>query len=1133
MTRQVRSQGPAGTIATAALALGLFLAPAQAVEESSEVFVPLGHAGGVRAVAFSPDGKWALSGSEDQTLRLWEAATGREVRTFVGHAEAITFAVFSPDGRQILSSSYDRTLKLWDAATGREIRTFRGHGEGVWDAAFSPDGKWALSGSADQTMKLWNLATGDEVRTFTGHQQAVTDVDFSPDGKLAVSGSVDQTIKLWKVGTGEEVRTFKGHAQGITVVAFSPDGRRLISSSEDQTLRLWDVKTGLALRTFSGHVQAVISVAFSPDGTQVLSASQDQTLKLWDVATGREQRAFLGHTEAVVAVAFSPDGTMALSGSEDQSLKLWDLATGRELRTFAGVIREARDVAFSPDGRWVLTGSRDSTLKLWELATGRALWTLRGHDRVVTSVAFSPDGKVALSGSDDRTLKLWDVATGRELRTFRGHAWGVTAVAFSPDGKWALSGSGDQTVRLWDVATGKEVRTLAGHAQAVWAVAFSPDGKWALSGSGDQTVRLWDMATGRTLRTMTGHTQAVRAVDFSPDGKLAASGSVDRTIKLWEAATGRETQTFSGHEDSIWAVTFSPDGKQLLSGGEDQTIKLWQVQTGQELRTFRGHNGVVVAASFSSDGRTLLSGSLDGTMRLWEIATGQAVAMLVGFRDGEWIIMTPEGYYTASEHGDEHMIARIGSRVYGLDRFRATFYKPAAVEAAIRLGSSAQGIAQVLGGQKSVPTVASLRELEPPAVTVSAPSNGARLETLLPVLAVHVEGGPRPVRKVQVYVNGERQVLSAEETPSGVGSSAKNGSCRPTGDRSTRRLDDGVPEVSETLHGRTAANQAGPFPIPASLLAGSAGGPGATAAGCPDLGHRSAMDLNLPLRLQPGDNVVEVFASNGFAEERRSLRLTVLPPTAAAAQVKPDLWVLAIGVNAYQDSHIPPLPYAGQDAEALVQALTQQRGKIFRDVHAFVLADMAAAQPTGENIRRGLSRLEQARPGDIVLLFLAGHGAEDRQGEFLFLPRDARLRDGGGVDGAISWREFQPLLDLPARKLIFVDTCYWESIGEHKARGVDNEQLSKDLQEFNAVSYTSCRGTERAVQQEAWSDGALAKALIHGLRGKADLSRDQVVTLEELDAYVTEAVPLLTNGAQYPVTHTPEGYQHVPIALVD
>ncbi len=1135
MRRRVKRTGIVGLTATLALVAMLGLAPIQAVEETSEVFVPLGHAGGVRAVAFSPNGMWALSGSEDQTLRLWDVATRKEVRTFVGHTEAITFALFSPNGKQVLSSSYDRTLKLWEVATGKELRTFRGHDEGVWDVAFSPDGKRALSGSADQTMKLWNVETGDEVRTFTGHQQAVTDVDVSPDGKLAVSGSVDQTIKLWNMATGEEMRTLRGHAQGITVVAFSPDGTKLISSSEDQTLRLWDVATGRPLRTFSGHAQSAVAVAFSPDGRRVLSGSQDQSLKLWDVATGKEIRTFTGHTQAVVAVAFSPDGTLALSGSEDQTLKLWEVATGRELQTLSGKVQEARDVDFSHDGRFALVGGRDHTLKLWEFRTGRALWIFRGHTQSVTCVAISPDDKLALSGSNDRQIKLWDMATGRELRTFRGHTWGVTDVAFSPDGTRIASSSGDQTVKVWDVQTGREIQTFGGHSQGVWDVVFSPDGRYIASGSEDQTVKLWDTVTGRNVRTFAGHTQAVRSVDFSPDGKTILSGSVDQTLKLWDVATGKEVRSFAGHEEAVWDVAFSNDGKRVLSGSEDQTIKLWDVAGGRELRTLSGHTGVVVGVEFSTDGQTVLSGSLDGTLRLWETETGKAIAMLVGFRDGEWIITTPEGYYTASEHGDEHLIVRVGSRVYGIDQFRATFYRPAVVEAAIRLGSSAKGIAQVLGGQTPVLTVAALQELEPPTVTVSAPANGATLDTLTPMLTVQVEGRRQPIRKMQVYVNGERQAMSAEEALSSVGPSAKSGGCRSTGDRSTRRSDDGAQEVSRTLHGQTVANGAGPFRMPASPSAWPAGGPSVAAGDCPDPGHRPAMELNLPLRLQPGDNVVEVFASNGFAEERRALRLTVLPPAvpAAPARVKPDLWILAVGVNAYEDSKIPPLPYAGQDADALVQAFTKQRGKAFRDVHAFVLAELGAAQPTGETIRRGLASLEQARPGDIVLLFLAGHGAEDGQGEFLFLPRDTRLQDGGGVDGAISWRELKPVLDLPARKLIFVDTCYWESVGEQKARGVDNEQLSKDLQEFNAVSYTSCRGTERAVEQEALSNGALAKVLIHGLRGKADLNRDQVVTLEELDAYMTEAVPLLTNGAQYPVTHTPEGYQRVPIAVVE
>jgi len=1128
------------------LACGACLDRARAAGEESEVFVPLGHAGGVRAVAFSPDGKWALSGSEDQTLRLWDVATGREARTFTGHTEAITFALFSPDGTRILSSSYDRTLKLWDVETGKEIRTFRGHEEGVWDVTFSPDGKRALSGSADQTLKLWNVETGEDIRTFTGHQQAVTDVDVSPDGKWALSGSVDQTIKLWNIETGEEIRTFRGHAQGITVVAFSPDGTQVISSSEDQTLRLWDVRTGRSLRTFSGHLQAAIAVVFSPDGRYVLSAGQDQSLKLWEVTTGKAIRTFTGHTQSVVAVAFSPDGRLALSGSEDQSLKLWEVATGRELRTFAGIIREARDVAFSPNGRWALTGSRDSTLKLWELATGRALWTLRGHERVVTSVAFSPDGMRALSGSDDRTLKLWDVTTGRELRTFRGHTWGVTAVAFSPDGKRALSGSGDQTVRLWDVTTGREIRTFAGHAQAVWAVAFSPDGKWVLSGSGDQTLKLWEAATGRELRTFTGHTQAVRAVDFSPDGKLVVSGSVDRTLRLWDAATGRETKTFSGHDDSIWAVTFSPDGRSILSGGEDQTLKLWHAATGDERQTFRGHDGVVVSASFSSDGRTVLSGSLDGTMRLWETENGNAIAMLVGFRDGEWIIMTPEGYYTASEHGDEHMIARIGSRVYGLDRFRETFYKPAVVEAAIRLGSSARGIATILGDQQAAPTVAALSDMEPPAVVIRSPLNGATLPALLTSLTGEVRARRRPVQKIQVYVNGERLVTPAAEGPLVGGRSAKAGDCSPSGDHAIRRLGGSLQDSPATLRAQRAANGAGlsraradamTLRAPVSLLAGPIDEPREKLGGCPDPTNRPTVALDIPLPLEPGDNLVEVVASNAFAEERQAFRVTAAPAASAppVARPKPDLWMLAVGVNAYQDSKIPPVPYASQDADALVQAFMRQRGKVFGEVHAYVLSDTGPAEPTAQRIRDGLAGLERAKPHDLILLFLSGHGAEDERGEFLFLPRDARLLEDGtdGVAQAISWREFQPLLNLPAKKLIVADTCYWEGLGGLKARSVDNEQLAKDLQAFNTVTYTACRGTERAEEREAWSNGALAKALIHGLRGKADLSRDQTVTLEELDAYVTEAVPLLTNGAQYPVTHTPEGFAHVPIALVE
>jgi WD40 repeat protein len=247
-----------------------------------------GHTSSVSSVAFSPDGKQILSGSWDSTIRLWDVATGREIRTFSGHTSSVISVAFSPDGKQILSGSTDSTIRLWDVATGREIRTFS-DSILIFSVAFSPDGRQILSGSYVKPI-MWDVATGREIRTFSGHTYSVYSVTFSPDGKQILSSSLDRTIKLWDVATGREIRTFSGHTSDVTSVAFSPDGKQILSGSFDKTIKLWDIATGREIRTFSGHTSYVTSVAFSPDGKQILSGSGDSTIRLWDVATGREIR---------------------------------------------------------------------------------------------------------------------------------------------------------------------------------------------------------------------------------------------------------------------------------------------------------------------------------------------------------------------------------------------------------------------------------------------------------------------------------------------------------------------------------------------------------------------------------------------------------------------------------------------------------------------------------------------------------------------------------------------------------------------------------------------------------------------------------------------------------------------------
>ncbi len=248
---------------------------------SSEVRRFTGHTNGVNSVAFSPDGRFVLSGSWDEMLRLWEVESGQEVRQFTGHSGDVRSVAFSPDGRYVLSGSSDKTLRLWEVATGQEVRRFTRHTGWVTSVAFSPDGRYVLSGSDDQALRLWDVATGQEVRRFTGHTGWVNSVAFSPDGRYVLSGSYDQTLRLWEVATGQEVRRFTGHTDWVKSVAFSPDGRFVLSGSEDQALRLWEVATGQEVHRFTGHTGGVWSVAFSPDGRYVLSGSYDQTLRLW------------------------------------------------------------------------------------------------------------------------------------------------------------------------------------------------------------------------------------------------------------------------------------------------------------------------------------------------------------------------------------------------------------------------------------------------------------------------------------------------------------------------------------------------------------------------------------------------------------------------------------------------------------------------------------------------------------------------------------------------------------------------------------------------------------------------------------------------------------------------------------
>jgi WD40 repeat protein len=558
-----------------------------------------GHSQAVLAVAWSPDGKFIVTGGNDQLVILWDAQTGAELRHFQGHTALVSSVAFSPDGRQVLTGSGDNTARLWDVATGKELRTFEGHSDWVMSVAFSPDGQQALTGSGDGKARLWDVATGKELCTFEGHSNWVMSVAFSPDGQQALTGSADKTARLWDVETGQEIRRLQ-HADGVRCVAFSPDGQQVLTGSWDKTARVWDVAAGKEIRRFEGHTYGVNSVAFSPNGRQVVTGSSDLTVRLWDVPTGKEIRRLEGNAAPVVALAVSPNGRKlaaggiplgpnSMAGVPERDVHLWDLTVGGQTHQLEShldlpfiVCPDA--VAFSPDGRQILTAGRMGAARLWDVATGQEIRRFQGHTHSVISVAFSPDGKQVLTGSDD-TARLWDVATGQEIRRFQ-HPHSVRCVAFSPDGQQVLTGSFDNTARLWDVTTGREIRRFEGHSDAVVSVAFSPDGRQVVTGSWDETARLWNVATGREIRRFEGHRGWVVSARFSPDCRWMFTASRDGTVRIWNTDNGAPVCVLYHLIHGGWAVitpkAFSYDGSLKTREILMASLRLEEALTGKE-----------------------------------------------------------------------------------------------------------------------------------------------------------------------------------------------------------------------------------------------------------------------------------------------------------------------------------------------------------------------------------------------------------------------------------------------------------------------------------------------------------------------------------------------------------------------
>ena len=593
--------------------------------------------GSTNALAFTRDGAGVFTAGKDGKIKLTAGPDGMPgfgaasvVRKFEGHSKGINSIALSKDGATLISGSEDQTVIVWDATTGKLDRAFQGHIQPVTAVAIRPDGKQVASGSEDGSIRLWPLNKADEHRAFTEAKDNLWAVAYSGDGKTTAAAGADRVVRVYDAMTGKLTKELPGHKGAVTSLAYLGSDK-VVSGAGDKLLKIWDIASGVATDC-EGHGSAVLAVAAIDK--LIVSGGADRSARGW-APDGKAIWSWPSKS-AVCAVAIRKDGKKIALGCADGTLVILATDGDKEPNPVASVIAHTGGVscvAFHPESERVVTSGGDGTVKIFNLPeSGNPVEATKfepsikssigGGNPPVTAVAYSNDGKFLVSGGAEGVVRIWDVTTNAEVRSLRGHTGWVTSVAFGPDGRSVVSCAVDKTVRLFELP--KQDAAAAGHSAMARCIAVSRDGKYAATGSDDKTVKVWNLANGREVATLTGFGGNVTSVVFQGNDRIVAGGgstsSSDTRLRIFTfSAASKEIGSLTPGGQVFFLAT-PEDGKSLgavwATNGDTSGFELYKGDAKEPILT---KGGKIVAGVLSPDAAWGVSGDKDGVIRIWDI----------------------------------------------------------------------------------------------------------------------------------------------------------------------------------------------------------------------------------------------------------------------------------------------------------------------------------------------------------------------------------------------------------------------------------------------------------------------------------------------------------------------------------
>ncbi|WP_456460673.1 caspase family protein [Reichenbachiella sp.] len=1045
-----------------------------AQEYPLETVIQRGHRAAVRTVAYSPDGKFIATGSRDNSIKLWEVSTSREIRTFLGHINPVNIVAFDPSGQWLASGSSDNSIIIWEVATGKIKQKIEGHDRRVSSLNFNSDGSQLASGGWDRLAYVWSVSTGEKLGEYKGNPATGIGVGvqvlFSEDDKKLITGNDDGKIIIYNLDSDVPQDTLRNISPSScggcpSFIQLDEKGSKLLSASRRGPVTWWDWKSGKIIKEFSGDGEEYNAVGMK--GSTVFVSDED-TLKLWNTS-GKLIRKILVESTEINSATLSPDGRYIAAATNDRVTRIWNVQNGKLVKQLKGFLNDAADngLGLDPESYWQYNISRYVNFKegirvspdeqfvvkavgksaqLWDLSKGRVVRSFDGHENGVICFEFSQDGKNLFTGSGDKTIKMWEVATGQLVRTFTGHRELIFELALSQNGKYLVSGSWDATARLWDIASGEVLQTYRMEQNSPYALSFALNDLYLAVGSLGKELKLIEIDSGEPARTFIGHTEIVSDIQVKNSQMLTTSW--DGKAKLWDIRSGLSIQKFVGHEGQIFSAAFHENGQQIITAGSDRIARLWDVKTGELVGTFQGHTDAITSASFIHANKHLITHSLDGTTRIWDVKTGEEMISHILLNNGDWLVTNQNGYFDATEKAKENIFFVRGLKSYSLNQFFEDFYQPGILGESLKAGGLLN---------ENINIKSKLKNSPPPTVEIISPSSGEHLtkNEIDVMVKITDEGGG--MDEVKLLHNGKRL---------------------PGHDRMARVK----PKPGKSVF------------------------------------H------HYPVQLVPGKNIIAISA---FSDERIESELTQREIYADGIHEDITCHVMAIGINKYKNPQLD-LNYALEDAEAFLKLVKTKGKKLFNKTQVYSLFNEEA---TKANMLAMLDEIAaNARPQDVFFFYYAGHGSMV-EGNFYFIPTEnIRLYDfdlltNEAVNAATLQKKFANISAL--KQLVVLDACQSGGSTELLAvRGASEEKAMAQLSRSSGVHVLAASGSEQfATEFAELGHGLFTYVLLEALSGKADgAPKDGKVTIYELKAYIDSQVPEYSTQykgkPQYPVTYS-------------